>query len=90
MKRKTKITAAAFLIGFGLFVWAYVRHQGKPMEVSNPPVVLVPKQPDLPPHEISAEEKARLEKLKAEINAKLEENNKNGKVPQPEPEPASK
>lgn len=86
MKRNMKIKAVGLVLCLALFVWAYWRHRAQPMEVSNPPVIIVPKQPDVPAHGMSAEETERLDKLKAEVNARLEQKNKSGKVPPPDPE----
>lgn len=85
MRKNVIVRIVVCAMAVVIFAWAYFQTRTKPIAVENPPVLIVPQQPQAPAREtMTAKEKEMLDKHIAETNARLEREVKAGGVP-PDP-----
>ncbi len=86
MKSRTRIlVAACWIIALLAFIRTYLATTKKPEALSSPPVVINPKQPNVPAHVRTAAEKELEEKQIDQLRASLAKAVKDGNIPTPYP-----
>lgn len=83
--RKIFVITIFWTIALLVFVWAYLADKNLPAPISHPPVVIIPKQPDIPAHVVTTAEKELEERQAEQLKASIANAVKNGKIPTPYP-----